>query len=300
MPSPKKNPPAQKSNLHPRNLHRARYDFPALISTCPKLAPFVKLTDYGDESIDFFNPDAVKMLNKALLQQYYGVNYWDIPPNYLCPPVPGRADYIHYMADVLGNRTGETVKCMDIGVGANCIYPIIGQKEYGWSFIGTDIDPIALASAEKIVEKNPFLHGKIELRLQKNPKDIFLGVLKSDEIIDLTICNPPFHSSLAEANAGSIRKLTNLTHQKNLKPTLNFGGKSNELWCEGGEITFIYHLIRQSAAFSKNCHWFSTLVAKSAHLENAYKTLKTVGARDVKTIEMGQGNKISRILVWRF
>ncbi|MCX6266590.1 MAG: RlmF-related methyltransferase, partial [Bacteroidetes bacterium] len=90
----KREHPKIKSRLHPRNKHRERYDFKLLIDSCPQLARFVKLNIYQDESVDFSDPDAVKMLNKALLKVYYNINDWDIPGGYLCPPVPGRADYI--------------------------------------------------------------------------------------------------------------------------------------------------------------------------------------------------------------
>ncbi|WP_213976832.1 RlmF-related methyltransferase, partial [Serratia marcescens] len=88
----KKTFPQQKSGLHPRNRHRSRYDFPALIASCPALAPFVKPNAWGDVSVDFADPAAVKMLNRALLQHFYGIEHWDIPADYLCPPIPGRAD----------------------------------------------------------------------------------------------------------------------------------------------------------------------------------------------------------------
>jgi 23S rRNA (adenine1618-N6)-methyltransferase len=96
-------PPTEKSGLHPRNPHRFRYDFKELIKSCPKLAPFVSLNKYKSESIDFSNPEAVKILNLALLRHFYQLSYWDIPENYLCPPIPGRADYIHYIADLLAS-----------------------------------------------------------------------------------------------------------------------------------------------------------------------------------------------------
>jgi len=99
---PKKQHPKVKAILHPRNKHRERYDFKLLSEACPDLKQFVKLNDYGDESIDFFNPEAVKMLNKALLMHFYDVVEWDIPEGYLCSPIPGRADYVHYVADLLG------------------------------------------------------------------------------------------------------------------------------------------------------------------------------------------------------
>lgn len=302
----KKEHPKEKVRLHPRNRHRERYDFQQLIGSCPELAQFVVLNIYNDQSIDFFNPEAVKMLNKALLKHYYDIDYWNIPPRYLCPPIPGRADYIHYIADLLGSKNngkipiGNQIKCLDIGVGANCVYPIIGNKEYGWSFLGADIDPISIKSSNKIVELNSFLKGKIELRLQNNPKDIFFGIIQNDEKYDVTICNPPFHASLAEAKSGTLRKLSNLNHEKISKPNLNFGGQKDELWCYGGEERFVRDMIRQSKFFCDSCFWFSTSVSKQSHLKRIYEALKKAGAIELKTIPMGQGNKSSRIVAWTF
>jgi len=302
----KKDHPIEKTVLHPRNRHRGRYDFKLLTETCPELGKYVKLNPYGDESIDFANPKAVKWLNKALLKQYYGVDYWDIPTGYLCPPIPGRADYIHYAADLLGSSnngripTGFRVKCMDIGVGASCVFPIIGNKEYGWSFIGSETDPVAIESASKIVNYNAFLKRNIDLRLQDNPKDIFHGIMERNEPVDITICNPPFHSSLEEAQEGTLRKLSSLNHKKITTLTLNFGGQTTELWCEGGEERFVRDMIRQSKQFGSNCFWFTTQISKQSHLESVYEALKSAGAVEVKTIPMGQGTKVSRIVAWTF
>jgi 23S rRNA (adenine1618-N6)-methyltransferase len=304
--SNKKVHPSVKSNLHPRNKHRGRYDFKMLIESCPELAAFVQLNKYEDESIDFFNPKAVKALNKALLKHYYKIENWDIPQNYLCPPIPGRVDYIHYIADLLGSKNkgkipkGNKIKCLDIGVGANCIYPILGVKEYGWSFVGSDIDPVAIESAAKITASNPELKDKIELTLQKEPKNIFKGVLHKDERIDLSISNPPFHASPEEAQSGTRRKLTNLKLKKVKQPLLNFGGQHNELWVEGGEKQFVKDMINQSKLFSTSCFWFSTLLSKQSNLNEIYKTLEESNAVEIKTIPMGQGNKISRIIAWTF
>ncbi|HNW99445.1 MAG TPA: 23S rRNA (adenine(1618)-N(6))-methyltransferase RlmF [Bacteroidales bacterium] len=302
----KKEHPKEKSKLHPRNKHRERYDFKQLIESCPELAAFVKMNIYNDESIDFADPDAVKMLNKTLLKHYYNIDNWNIPENYLCPPIPGRADYIHYMADLLYSSNfgkmpaGKKIKCLDVGVGANCVYPIIGNKEYDWSFVGSDIDAVAVESAKKIIESNPVLKNKIEIRLQKNLKDIFYGIIQQDEYFDLTVCNPPFHKSLIEASEGTLRKLNNLNDKKITKPVLNFGGKSNELWCKGGEVKFVKNMIYQSKQFATSCFWFSTLIAKQTHLSSVYEALKKVEATEVKTIPMGQGNKSSRIVAWTF
>ncbi len=301
----KKIHPEIKAKLHPRNKHRGRYNFAELTADCPDLAKFVAINKYGDESIDFANAEGVKMLNQALLKHFYNLENWDIPANYLCPPIPGRADYIHHIADLLADYKGgkipqgKRITCLDIGVGANCVYPIIGNKEYGWSFIGADVDPVSIANARQIVESNPHLKGLVELRLQTNENQIFRGII-GDEFIDLTICNPPFHASIADANAGTLRKLSNLNKKRITKPTLNFGGQNRELWVQGGEAQFIGNIIRESKEFWNSCFWFSTNVSKKSNLQGIYATLKNVAAVEVKTIEMGQGNKTSRIVAWTF
>jgi 23S rRNA (adenine1618-N6)-methyltransferase len=306
----KKEHPKEKAGLHPRNKHRERYDFKQLIASCPELGRFVQVNAFKDASIDFFNPEAVKMLNRALLKRHYGINYWDIPANYLCPPIPGRADYLHHLADLLGSLhpvgkgkgipKGAQIKCLDIGVGANGVYPIIGHQEYGWSFVGADIDPVSISSVKTIIDRNPSLQGKIEARLQPNPRDIFQGIIQPGERFEVTLCNPPFHTSPAEAQAGSIRKLRNLTQRNVKKPVLNFGGQHNELWCVGGEEAFIANMIRQSRQFRESCLWFTTLVSKQAHLKNAYHALQRAEALEVRTVPMSQGNKASRFIAWTF
>ena len=306
MPPNKKIHPKEKSKLHPRNKHRTRYNFQLLIKTCPALAPYVHLNKYSDESINFFDPAAVKILNKALLQHYYGIEYWDIPNGYLCPPIPGRADYIHHIADLLSEKnkgkipTGNKIKCLDIGVGANCVYPVIGNKEYGWSFVGSEIDPVAVESANKIIELNPALNNNIEIRLQNNPKHFFNNIIQKGERFNLTICNPPFHASAEEAQAAFTRKLKNLKRKKINKPIRNFGGINKEIWCEGGEGKFVWDMIKESKQFSEVCFWFSTLISKESNLKVVYKALKKAKVADVRTIEMGQGNKKSRIVAWTF
>lgn len=295
-----------KNKLHPRNKHRTSYDFKKLIAACPDLTPFVQLNKYENESIDFHNPEAVKLLNKALLIAYYDLKYWDIPNGYLCPPIPGRADYIHYAADLLSEANkenipkGNRIKCLDIGVGANCIYPVIGNKEYGWSFVGSDIDEVSIQSCNKIISENEFLKNKIEIRKQTDVNSIFKNVIQKDEYFDLTICNPPFHSSAEEANAGTFRKLKNLKKKNPNKTVLNFGGKNNELWCKGGEVQFVNNMIEESLLYRSSCFWFTTLISKEAHLKKIKPLLKKANAKEIKIIPMGQGNKISRIVAWSF
>ncbi|ESU19450.1 Ribosomal RNA large subunit methyltransferase F [Flavobacterium cauense R2A-7] len=295
-----------QKTLHPRNQHNGNYDFEILIGALPELKQFVSLNKFGNESIDFANPEAVRALNKALLKQYYNISYWELPKTNLCPPIPGRADYIHHIADILAENhngkipTGSGVKILDIGVGANCIYPIIGHQEYGWTFVGTEVDKPAKLTAENIINHNPELKDSISIRLQQSKRQIFKGIIQPEERFDMTICNPPFHNSKEEATKGTQRKLKNLGKATEGKPVLNFSGQNNELWYEGGELAFITNMIYESVHFKIQCQWFSSLVSKKENLKPFYTILKKVNATAVKTIEMEQGNKISRILIWRF
>lgn len=295
-----------KLEMHVNNKHRQRYVFKELLESYPDLKEYVIINKYGDESIDFANPKSVLALNKALLFKYYNIRYYDIPEGYLCPPVPGRADYIHHVAELLGEANygvvpmGAKVKCVDIGTGSNCIYPIIGAHEYGWSFVATDIDEVAIESAKKIVENNPGLRSKVEIKLQPNHRDIFKGVIDKREYYDVCICNPPFNASREESIENSLRKERNLKGKEIEAPTRNFGGQSNELWCFGGEKVFVKDMIFESRRFSKTFKWFTTLISKKSNLEYFEGILKTVNAKEVKIIPMAQGNKISRIIAWRF
>jgi 23S rRNA (adenine1618-N6)-methyltransferase len=296
----------EKSTLHPRNKHRSRYDFKALINSCEELASFVSVNKYGDESIDFANPNAVKALNKALLKHFYQIEFWDIPEGYLCPPIPGRADYIHYASDLLASCNnqhipiGKKIKVLDIGVGANCVYPIIGHQEYGWSFVGSEIDEIAIRSARNIIDVNSSLKNAIEIRLQLAKNEIFKMVIHKEERFSLTICNPPFHASAEEANAGSQRKNRNLGNKNYANPVLNFGGQSSELWTKGGEVAFVGKIIEESKIYKNQCFWFTSLVSKGENLASIYAMLKRANVSEIRTSEMSTGNKITRIVAWTF
>jgi 23S rRNA (adenine1618-N6)-methyltransferase len=309
--SEKKEFPAIKNNLHPRNPHRGRYDFPALITSCPDLAPFVAPNAYGDESVDFADPAAVKALNRALLSHFYGIKEWGLPEGYLCPPIPGRADYIHTMADLLATSNkgvvprGAAVQVLDIGVGANAIYPMLGKVAYDWQFVGSDNDDLALDNAYEIFERNEVLKDGLVCRYQADAENIFEGLIQPADLFEFTMCNPPFHSSAADAAGGTRRKLRSLGtgHAKGKglpPPVLNFGGQSNELWCEGGEMRFVRTMISQSRPFKQQCLWFSTLVSKQDNLPLVYQALERIGAIQVKTLDMAQGNKISRVVAWSF
>jgi 23S rRNA (adenine1618-N6)-methyltransferase len=290
--------------LHPRNIHNGNYDFDALVKVNPTLQQYVFLNQYGTQTIDFSNPNAIIALNKSLLMMHYFIQQWDIPAGYLCPPIPGRADYVHYIADLLAEELegtipqGDKIKCLDIGVGANCIYPIIGHQSYGWQFVGSDIDAIAIDNASRIINSNPSLKDHITLHVQTNKDNIFKGIINKEEYFHATFCNPPFYTSALEAFQKNTKKNNGLKNTTDAKR--NFGGNANELWCKGGELSFIKSMIRESVQFAENCMWFTTLVSNKDNLYYIRKHFEKYNIKNIKIVSMAQGQKISRFVAWRF
>ncbi|OON40927.1 23S rRNA (adenine(1618)-N(6))-methyltransferase [Izhakiella australiensis] len=292
----------QQSPLHPRNRHRERYDMAALCQAHPPLGAFIIHSPAGDETVNFSDPQAVLALNQALLKYHYAIQSWPLPAGFLCPPVPGRADYIHFLADLLAQQprrqSVHETSILDVGCGANLIYPLIGQHEYGWRFTGSEVSEPAIKAANAIIAANPGLNRKIRLRRQKNPQAIFQGIIHKGEYYHATLCNPPFHASAEMAQAGSQRKQRNLGLGVNAP--LNFGGQAQELWCEGGESGFITRMIDESVSFARQCGWFTTLVSRKENLPALYARLRQAGVQEVKTVTMAQGQKQSRFIAWRF
>jgi 23S rRNA (adenine1618-N6)-methyltransferase len=290
--------------MHARNRFRAGYDFTRLIAALPALASFVVESPRGDATINFADPAAVLALNQALLKDAYGLQ-WSLPAGALCPPIPGRSDYLHHLADLLSGGDdsaiprGPSVAILDIGTGASCIYPLLGASEYGWRFVATETDQAAHRWARQIVRVNRSVAGLIEGRHQPDPRACFANVTTASERFAACVCNPPFHASAEDAATGSARKRRNLK-LGSTAPALNFGGAPGELWCEGGEVGFIERMIAESATRPRLCFWFTTLVSKSANLPRLRRALARTSASDVRTIEMAQGQKQSRILAWTF
>ncbi len=292
---------ANNTKLHRRNRHIDGYDFATLVADTPALDQFTTRNPAGQTTIDFKNPQAVRMLNQALLKTHYDIDFWDIPTGYLCPPIPGRVDYIHYLADMLADHNcgdvprGPRIKVLDIGTGASLVYPLTGQAEYGWQFTGTDIDAGAIKSARQICDANGL---NILVKQQNDPNDIFRGVIGPTDKFHITMCNPPFHASMEQATKGTQRKWANLGTSGS--KTLNFGGQNAELWCPGGEIKFLARLIEQSKEYADQCLWFTSLVSKKDNLKTLVRILGKARVADHKIVDMAQGQKTSRFIAWTY
>ncbi|MDA8693047.1 23S rRNA (adenine(1618)-N(6))-methyltransferase RlmF [Saprospiraceae bacterium] len=297
--------PKTKPKLHPRSKHQGDYSFELLAKANPELKGYVHIAKSGRLSITFHDPQAVKELNKALLFHFYKLTYWDIPDGYLCPGVPGRAEYIHHIADLLKeSNTGKAIKNsnisgLDIGTGASCIYPIIAASDYQWTMVGSDIDATAIQTCTEVIEKNEILKSKVKVRQQKDKKSIFNNIINSEDYFDFTICNPPFFSSQEEARVASDRKNNNL-RKTDKESKNNFGGTASELWCDGGEYVFVRQMIHESKKHTTSCYWFTSLISNVKHVAPLENELSKLDCNQSKVIDIMLGNKKTRILCWSF
>ncbi len=286
----------KEKGLHPKNKFNKGYNFDDLINKNPLLKEFIIKNDYGNLSIDFSDPKAVKELNRSLLFANYNIKAWEFPDENLCPPIPGRVDYIHHIHDLLvASNITEKVHVLDIGTGATCIYPLLGNAVYGWTFIGTDIDLDSLDSAQDIIDDND-LDPQILLRQQFDENNILTGIIESEDSFTVAMCNPPFYKSAEEARGANRRKTRNL----GTNAVRNFAGNNNELWYVGGEKAFLHNYLYQSSLYKEQCIWFTSLVSKKENVEGLQKSAKKLGTTAFKIIPMHQGNKVTRIIAWSY
>ena len=286
---------------HPRNIHINGYDLANLSKNSKQLATFILKKENGELSVDFSKHASVKALNQALLIQDYNLLFWDIPDANLCPAVPGRADLIHALADLLSNNdssnipSGKKVTLLDIGTGASIIYPILAHQIYGWKSVATDIDNNSLKQAKNLIQFNKL---PVKVRHQKNKENIFTGVINASDYFEITCCNPPFHDSMESAIKKNKRKWNNL--DKDQTAGFNFSGQKSELWCEGGEIKFLTNMLYDSVDFKSQVGWFTSLVSKKENLKPLEQLAKKLKVTDRKTIELAHGQKVMHLFCWRF
>ncbi|XP_057526468.1 uncharacterized protein LOC130805702 [Amaranthus tricolor] len=161
----------ERRSIHPRNRYADNPpDFSLLASLYPSFSSFVHYSPDGRPSIDWTDFNATRELTRTLLLHDYSLNWW-IPDGQLCPTVPNRSNYIHWIEDLIASDIieknivdGDKVRGFDIGTGANCIYPLLGASLLGWSFVGSDITDVALEWAEKNVKSNPHISELIDIR----------------------------------------------------------------------------------------------------------------------------------------
>ena len=297
--------------MHPRNVYKEKNpDFGALAQRQPFLKKYLKKRGKGRFGIDFTSWDATKALNRALLMDHYGLVAWDIPEGQLCPPVANRANYIHWLEDLLrlsrpsglSETTGAHVRGLDIGVGANCVYPLLGASINGWSFVGSDVTDVALRCATENAAANPAVSSLIEIRDARKRRSgggggddgddgngdgggLLLQVVREGESFAFCMCNPPFFESMEEAE---------------LNPSTNFGGTPEEMCCEGGEEAFVKRIYDDSLVLRERVYWYTTMCGKKDTWKRLRRLLELRRVPAVRTTEFLQGNTTRWGVAWSF
>lgn len=282
--------------MHPENPFSKNYNFNQLVRAYPALEDYIVPGKFGRKSINFAYPEAVESLNRALLKWHFDLN-WQLKEGNLCPAVPGRFDYLLQVRDLLPRIKDRRVQMLDIGTGASLIYPLLATAAFNWDCTATDVDKESLSFAKGLIRLNKSMRTTT-LRRQEFKSQVLKGVVGKGDYFDIVVCNPPFYKTKSDAIRQNIRKNKNLHDRERVDE--NFGGFANELWYKGGEEAFIKTMITESALFSQQVLWFTSLVSNKEHIKVLKRYARKAGASEIKVLEMEHGNKQSRCIAWRF
>ncbi|CAJ1935702.1 unnamed protein product [Sphenostylis stenocarpa] len=311
-------------------------DFALLASLYPSFHPFVQFSPpHARPTIDWTDFNAMRELTRVLLHHRHSLTWW-IPDGHLCPTVPNRCNYIHWLQRLLSSdiipriiSSDARVKGFDIGTGASCIYPLLGASLHGWSFVGSDVTDVAIEWAERNVNSNPHISQLIEIRkVQDNesaPCVEIEGSMNGDQItlskntdteiaplpLDLLACeNKNYHGppilvgvvrddekfDFCMCNPPFFESLD----EAGLNPRTSCGGTSHEMVCPGGEKAFITRIIEDSTQLKQHFRWFTSMVGKKSNLKYLVSKLWEVGVSVVKTTEFVQGRTFRWGIAWSF
>ncbi|KAG2448442.1 hypothetical protein HYH02_006334 [Chlamydomonas schloesseri] len=166
---------AGNARMHPANhYYRAEPDFGALAERYEELRPYVTVDANGRAHLETTSWAATRALTACLLRADFGLSWW-LPEGQLVPPVTNRANYLHWINDLLdlsapqeeyGGTAGELLplRGLDIGCGANFIYCLLGAALYGWHMTGVDVTATAVRCCGKLIADNPQLASLLEVR----------------------------------------------------------------------------------------------------------------------------------------
>ncbi|KAJ2544086.1 Methyltransferase-like protein 16 [Coemansia sp. RSA 1933] len=254
-------------------------------------------------TMDFKKAEAVRVLNQALLRVYFDLGVV-LPSNALCPAVESRLNYIKWLGHNIVEEMwpGTAVRGLDIGTGASCIYPLLGARYLrGSEFVGTDINEESVAVARQNVDANS-LGGRIQVFLNKDRTTVLPidspGFPLPDHgadgsIFTFCMCNPPFYESREERQ--KLRQMKQIG-----QPTLDTGGKDDELYTEGGEEAFVGRLVEESAVHRTRIRWYTTMVGKKGTLKPLKAKIREAGAKHISECSLIQGRTTRWVLAWTF
>ena len=301
--------PSNRSKMHERNRYReCPPDFVLLASTRPGLRQH--LVGHGAwATLNWQEPVACIELTKALLEADFGLS-WDLPVDRLCPTIPQKLNYIHWVEDLVSlspEAAGSSVRGIDVGTGASCIYPLLGAAMHPeWRFVATEVDPRSHASATANVARNG-LQTRIAVRTADPAAATVLrgpwldepsagaAASAADDDAGTTpllqqrytfcMCNPPFFTSMDEAASN---------------PSTACRGQEIEMVTPGGEVAFVGRMIEDSMHLREEIRWYTSMLGRKNSLRELLAKLRQAGIVNVRTTEFFQGKTTRWAIAWSF
>ncbi|ORX52264.1 S-adenosyl-L-methionine dependent methyltransferase [Piromyces finnis] len=227
--------------MHQHNIYyNNEPDFIKLAESYSSLKKYIKFNRYSKQgSINFKDPRACRELTYALLWCDFKIRL-EIPLDTLCPVIPGRLDYIHWIEDLIFSNDNKdansndnnnhnninanlSVTGIDIGTGASCIYPLLACKLHPeWNFEALELNERSYEYAKDNVSRNNMINQIKVRRVKNEQKNVFSLLLKKKKKIN---CGSEWIESLFLTNNDSINNQTlynNLLRQAIIQPDYTF------------------------------------------------------------------------------
>lgn len=269
-------------------------DFLTLIKEFPELKKYILKQNEDNEEefqFDWSNNELSLLMDKSILNYYFNIKYYDIPKGFLIPPIPSRINYINLINSIITKLIKDidikNIIGIDIGTGANIIYPILGYSIYKWKFICTEINKEAYNNAKLILQKNN-LENNINIIKQNNKDNIFISILNRENKYIFSMCNPPYYNYENEIKL----------EDKKRDNEYNF----DEIYYKNGEYGFFQRYFEESICYKNNVFLYTILIGKKINAENIYDKLSSYNDI-IKIYNMQKiltGNNVRYIIYWSF
>ena len=251
------------------------------------------------KTLDWQDPEQLRTLTRALLRQHFNLRV-GLPPDRLTPAVPVRYKYIQWIQRLLDTTSGSfttehdtnrQISGLDVGVGASCIYPLLGCATHPtWRFYGTDIDAKAISTATANVSKNK-LDPRIRLLFTTPDSPLFPLDTLGAESLDFTMCNPPFYASADERTASAAAKKR--------APRAACTAADIEAITEGGEVAFALRMVEESRQLRDRVQWYTIQLGKDESVAAVVDELREAGCSNWAVGNLKPGHvTVRRALAW--
>ncbi|XP_023938566.2 U6 small nuclear RNA (adenine-(43)-N(6))-methyltransferase isoform X2 [Bicyclus anynana] len=277
--------------MHPRNIYKMRPDFVKLAKTYEEFSEIAKVDVSGKVSIDFKDPNSLRILTQCLLKADFGLDIV-IPEDRLVPTLPLRLNYILWIEDLMSAiNKSDPIFGLDIGTGACAIYPLLAAVKNKWHMVGLETDSESLQHATYNISKNN-LQNYIEVK-ENTTKSVleYMFLDENSQTFEFCMCNPPFYTNIEE--------LWESRSPARPEPKNGFTGSPHELITEGGELQFCRKIIEESKLHKDKILIFTTMVGHKFNLKELIIDLKADGIK-YTTTEFCQGRVTRWGLAWTY